>query len=195
MKERVSYQEQQLRKHFIEQVLRVGYPSVTVSSLTDAAGISRTSFYLFFSGKAELAEYVCYSYLETFNYYLSKCMTHFYLPDVREHLMKAFDDMRRNADTIRSLWAINEESFSPYLLMQESITDVILRHIGKISKADDKDQKFFAMTFSASAMATIKFFLSDDCQDQSRVVDHICTCCFYGQEKILHGSDRGIAHC
>lgn len=185
LNERTRYQEQQLKKHFIEQVIRLGYPAVSVRSLTDAAGISRTSFYLFFSGKAELAEYVCSSYLETFNYYLAESISRFFLPDFKECIMRAFDDIRENADVIRCLWAIGEKSFSPYLLMQESMTNTILRHISKTSKEDHKEQQFFAMTFSAAAMATIKHFISNDCQDQEQIVNAICTCCFDGLEKLL----------
>lgn len=185
MDERISYQEQQLKKHFIRQVTEIGYPAVSVKSLTDAAGISRTSFYLFFSGKAELAEYVCSSYLESFNEYLAESMSRFYLPDFKERVMHAFDDTRKNADVIKSLWAINEEGFSPYLLMQESMTRTILRQVSKTSRANPREQQFFAMTFSASAMATVKHFISNDCRDQEAIVDDICTCCFDGLGKLL----------
>lgn len=185
LSERTSYQEQQLKKYFIEQVIQLGYPAVSVKSLTDAAGISRTSFYLFFSGKAELAEYVCCSYLETLNHHLAESMSYFFLPDFKECVMRSFDDIRKNADVIRCLWAINGESFSPYLLMQESMTNTIMRHISKTSKADRREQQFFAMTFSAAAMSTIKLFISNDCQEQEQIVNAICTCCFDGLKKLL----------
>lgn len=180
-----SYQESKLIKSFIEQVNKVGYESISVKSLTDAAGVNRTQFYQFFSGKTDLAEYICFTYLDRFNELLAESMKYNSRAELRHRLNNAFDDMKQHASTIRALWAIEDRNFSPYLIMQEGMKETILSYISRLYRTDSIHLKIFSSTFAASAMATIHIFLDNGCRDQDLIIEDICTCILDGMDKLV----------
>ena len=183
-----SYQESKLIRSFIEQVNRVGYESISVKSLTNAAGVNRTQFYQFFSGKADLAEYICSTYLDRFNKLLAESIKYTNRAELRYRLGKAFDDMKLHASMIRALWAIEDRNFSPYLIMQNGMRGTILSCVSSSYQAETMHLQMFSSTFAASAMATIRLFLDNECRDQDLIIEDICTCVLDGMDKLLSSS-------
>ncbi len=179
-----TQQEQSIINTFIRLVNTMGYEKVNIKLLTGEAGVNRTTFYEYFSSKSELAEYICYSYLDLHNELLVRSVTRSSRADVRAGFMRAFDYTKQNADTIRALWAIREPSFSPYLIMQNGMRDAILKTLN-VTTAERGAAEFFAAGFAAAAMATTRLFLDDDCQGQDDIVDMITQCCFDGMFSVL----------
>jgi len=180
MRERSDYQVHNLSKCFIDLVNSIGYEKVNVKLLTEAAGINRTTFYQFFSGKAELAEYICYTYLDKHNEILAESVCGKDRDSMLRMLDRAFDYIEKNAGAIRMLWQIQEPTFSPYVVMQQSMSDTVIRVLSPRSSADQLSLKLLADSFAASAMATIRIFIDNDCRDKNLITEGICCCCYDG---------------
>ena len=185
MKEHISYQEKELCKCFIRLVNEVGYSKINISLLTRETGINRTTFYLYFSDKSELAEYICYTFLDEYYQILARSLSLHDRGKMYSTIMEAFDNNRKNAETIRALWSIHEAGFAPYLIMQKGMCDTIIRSLSDDQGLDPLNIEFFAESFSASAMATARMFIRNGCRDQEQIVNNICTACYEGMSAVL----------
>lgn len=184
MKEHSSYQELKIIRTFIDQVNTASYSDITVKSLTKAAGVNRTQFYQFFSDKSDLAEFICYSFLDEFNSDLRATFNYRNHRELLANLMNAFNHLSDSAETLRALWAINDKSFSPYLIMQESMEDTILECLIPDAAHDSLNKRMLAATFSASAMATIRIYFDNGLREREQIVNNICACLLDGMETL-----------
>jgi Transcriptional regulator len=153
-----------LVKAFIELLNEKNYDSITVSDIAKKAGLNRTTFYLFYSNKAELARDICNTFLDEYMDIFMRFFGDGNKHEAKEIVKGSFHNLKKEKKMILGLWSIQESSFSPYILMQESIKRGILKHLEdrKLKIAQNGSADFFAELYAANVMATVKWWLTNE---------------------------------
>ena len=148
---------------FLELLLEMKYSQIKVSHITQKAKVNRTSFYILWSDKDELLEFICANFLSTFS---DKMFQHFQERDEKKRnklLQEAFRDITRNENIIRGIWAVTDAPFSPYIKMQEAMEKTVYMSISVRYPEYKKENNkiLYSKYFSACALATIKWWLDN----------------------------------
>ena len=149
-----------IQKAMIEMLNKMDYEKISVVDIANAVGISRTTFYLFYSSKNELIHDVCDSYLDNFmeTFMLSLKLNEEVPVSIYK---KAFDDLIKNEHMLKALINLRLPGFNPYLVMVESIENAVsgfLSGKGYVMKYGGTID-LIASLYAANVMATIKWWL------------------------------------
>ena len=166
----VSEIEERIICAFIRQLNQYDYAKINITGLCADAGINRTTFYLYYQSKADLAEAICYDCIQGYIDLVEVVLSDLSGDVFKKNLAVSYAFIRKNADLLRALWRIWDTAFSPYLIMQQSLYDVVMRKIASRSPADSVNQELFAHSFAASAMANIQYYLDHNCSNLDAVI-------------------------
>lgn len=182
----VSEIEKRIIRAFIRQLNQYDYAKINITGLCADAGINRTTFYLYYQSKSNLAEDICYDCIQGFIDLVEIDLSDLSGDVFKKNLAVSYAFIRKNADLLRALWRIRDAAFSPYLIMQQSLYDVVMRKIASLSPADSVNRELFARAFSASAMANIKYYLDNDCSNLNAVINSVEAGIHHGTITILY---------
>lgn len=179
----------QLVKSFIVLLLEKNYSKISTKEIAEAANFSRTSFYLFFESKDDIAEYICSTFLNEYTDIMIKSFNAENSNETKLLIKKAFQFIDKNKNTILGLWSIKETEFSPYLIMQESIEtsikDCLKLKNQKIS-TNTEIIDFYSKLYAANAMATVKWWLeSKEQHTYDYIAKVILDCCNKGLNSLI----------
>lgn len=176
-----------LRGALIDLLEEKPYTDISIREITDRAGRSRTTFYLFYSSKDELACDICDVFLED-------CTKHLIAflqtgnQDSRELLIQAFEMLKARRRVVLGLWGIKTLEDSPYLRMQSALYTSMLQSLraGNRKMKFDGELEYYSELFAASAMASVKWWLGH-CDSYSAEYMAFCvsTCIQNGAIKLL----------
>ncbi len=179
----------QLVKSFIALLLENDYSKISIKEISKSANFNRTSFYLFFESKDDLAEYICSTFLDEYTDIMIKSFNAEKSDEVELLIKKAFQFIDRNKTTILGLWSVKETEFSPYLIMQESIETSVrecLKSKNKNTSTNVKSIDFYSKLYAANAMATVKWWLESKEQHTYDYISKvILDCCNEGLNSLL----------
>lgn len=183
-----SHKELKLRNTFISLLSEKEYSTITIKELASAAGINRTSFYLFYESKEELAKETCASFLDEYSQMLADSFTLFPNDNTDKQIQAAFCYLDSKRDEILGLWSIQERSFSPYLMMQKTIEDSVFQALQRQKSAlhQEEANNFYAKMYAANAITTVKWWLENG-QNYSYayISKSIIDCCMKGLNSLL----------
>lgn len=157
--------EQVIEDCFISQIQTIGYKNINIKTLTAQANINRTTFYDYFDSKKELATRICDRFMDEYASLIVNDFEKVENDTFIDSLVISLNYLKRNRNTILALWNIDEDYLSPYLIMQNKYYEIILKQIGKTSKASKLNKTIFALSVSGAAMAVNRYYLENDCEN------------------------------
>ncbi|MGC6173706.1 hypothetical protein [Lacrimispora sp. 38-1] len=175
-----------LHTAFIFLLGQQDYNSITIKQITKAAGMNRTTYYLFYNNKLELARDICNTFLDD---YIEIFMKSFGGYDINTKVLikDAFYNLRKNKKMLLGLWSIQESSFSPYVQMQESIKNSIYDYLVNhhIKMLYEGSELFFAELYAANVMATVKWWITNEDYSFESIYQTIYVCTEKGVLQLL----------
>ena len=178
---------ERLKTAFISLLLKYEYSKITIKSLTTEAGMNRTSFYLFYESKDELAQDTCSSFLAEYSQMMTESFSLHPDKKTEKLIQHAFQYIDSKKSVILGLWSIKEVTFSPYLIMQQTIEDDIYRALKKSEKNfSDATVDFYSKLYAANAITTVKWWLENrEDFSYSFITKAIIDCCVKGMNSLL----------
>lgn len=153
-----------LKNAFLKILMTKDYSQISAKEIALEAGMNRTSFYLFFDSKSELAKNICTTFLDEYsNNFIENFDLH--LNEISlQKIKEAFRYIDQQKNVIIGLWSIKEPYCSPYMLMQESIEINICNALLKMNlkNINTSNIDIYAKLFAACAMTTIKWWIEND---------------------------------
>lgn len=166
-----------LQASFLELLQQKPFDEITISSITKNAQINRTSFYVFWSDKEDLLDYLCANLITDYTDNITAFFETSSHSLQKKIIINAFKKLTILKDSITALWAINDASFSPYLRMQTAIENAIIRHYRHQLNMHIPENNLilYAKYFAACAMTTIKWWFETNSCDYEYVARVILT--------------------
>lgn len=152
--------KKKIQSSIIELLNQREYEKISVVDISAAAEISRTTFYLFYSSKDELIrdifDLLLCEYMETF---VQSLRIHEEVPLAIYE--KAFKDLIRYEHTLKTLFNLNFQGFSPYLVMEKSIQKAVLDFFVKngYTMKYGGSIELLSSIYAADVMATVKWWI------------------------------------
>lgn len=161
MKKYHSENAVKIENTFISLLSEKKFTEIKISHITKKAGVNRTSFYVLWSNKEELLEYICAHFLAN---YTDNMFAHFMEKNEqkkRKLLQDAFNNLSENEVFIKGIWSVTDAPFSPYLKMQEAMEKTVYRSISILYPEEKKESNkvLYSKFFAACAMTTIRWWL------------------------------------
>lgn len=163
MKRKLKDSEQtviKIQKAMIEMMNKMDYEKISVVDIANVVGISRTTFYLFYSSKEDLIHDICDSYLDNFmETFMQSLKLNEEVPI--SVYKKAFDDLIKYEHILKALINLRLPDFNPYVVMVESIENAVsdfLSGKGYVMKYGGTIE-LLASLYAANVMTTIKWWL------------------------------------
>lgn len=150
-----------LRNALVELLEEKPYETLSISEITKKAGLNRTTFYLFYESKDDLASDVCDAFLKEY----TEIMSEFLFSgnqDSKEIIVRAFETHKKERRVIQSLWEIKTIEASPYQRMQNTLYQGMLDSLKKNKKKMKLggDLAYYAEMFAVCAMTSIKWWIA-----------------------------------
>ncbi|MFR3684640.1 MAG: TetR/AcrR family transcriptional regulator [Enterococcus sp.] len=177
-----------LRDALVRLLRTKAYSEISIKDIAKEAEMNRTSFYLFFENKEELARFTSELFLETYSENLVKSYDLYPNEENNKNIQNAFRYIDKQKEVIRALWSIENLSFSPYLLMQNSIEYHIENYLRKQQHPSiDTDMiSFYSKLYAVNAMTTVKWWIETiPHPSYEKTADLIDTCCTKGLNYLL----------
>lgn len=150
-----------LRDALVFLLREKNFLEISVKEITELAKMNRTSFYLFFENKEELVHFTCELFLETYSENLVKSYDLFPNEKNNKYIQEAFQYIDKQKEVILALWSIENISFSPYNLMQDSIEECIRQYLKKQNSSFINHDmiSLYSKMYAVNAMATVKWWI------------------------------------
>lgn len=147
--------QKKIQDAVVNLLLEKDYSEITISEISKACGINRTTFYLFYSSKEELVRDICSDFLVWYIEDLSQA----YLADEKiskKIIIADFDKMKKNANLLKALFRIKTEHFVPYLELVTAIETAVRKKIPVSIRSEKAD--LVAKYYAANAAATVDWW-------------------------------------
>lgn len=155
-----EYTSRIIKNNFIQLVLENGYDNVTITSIARRCEINRTTFYLFYSSKEELAR-------EIFEETLTSLTDDFFsvysdwgdeaIPIIKKH----FIHFKKEAPVIKALFSIKDARFVPYIELKVLFENSLLNLKNKNKDIDKDNLNLFCIYTATNAVATIEWWVNN----------------------------------
>lgn len=146
---------------FITLLTTYPYNQINVSQITQYAQINRSTFYSHFDSKDDLLDWIMVKVLDSF----TNNITNFFKADniqKKRIIINTYQIMDHEKNTINALWNIDCYQKNTYQLMNDIIYHSCLNHLKKNHlKIKNIKQEYIARQFSASALATLKWWYEE----------------------------------
>lgn len=172
-----------IRNAFIHILTIKEYSKITVKDISTAAGINRSTFYIYYTNKLELAEDICIIILNSFSEDLLLFFQTRGINNQRNQIKKAYLFIDKKSKIIIGLWNIKKINFNPFKIMQESVRNNCLKYFTNNNSDSrlDISIELFAELFAANLMATLKWWLTQETShNYDLLIDNIMMCLHKG---------------
>lgn len=172
---------------FLQLLEEKEYQKISVKEITMLVGINRTTFYLFYTGKEELAMDICNCFLsehiEEMFFFLNQSPA-----ERKKILCEIFRKLKNKKNIVLGLWKIKFKNGSAKDIMQNSIEKCVINFLKTSNRTlrFNITENYYAKLFAASTMTTLEWWMAY-CEEYSEEIpaDMIKICFMEGTDKLL----------
>lgn len=158
---------QHIQDSMIQLMEQMEYDKITITAISDKAGINRTTFYLFYSSKKELIYDICDTFLDEYMGTFTQSMDATSQESMDRIFRQAFLTLKKKEHVLKALWEIHFSDFDPYEIMENSVAKAIYKHVTDkgYKMSHGTPEEYFSRLYAANVMATVKWWIYhvDEC--------------------------------
>lgn len=176
-----------IQSTFLQLLEEKEYKKISVKEITMRVGINRTTFYLFYTSKEELAMDICNCFLnehiEEMFFFLNQSSI-----ERKKILCEIFRKLKKKKNIVLGLWKINFENSSAKDIMQNSIENCIMKFLETSHRTlkYNMTENYYAKLFAVSTITTLEWWM-EYCEEYSEEIpaDMIKICFMEGTDNLL----------
>ena len=175
-----------LKRAMLNLLTEKAFSEISISDITEAANLNRTTFYLFFSSKKELLLSISEDMLFESEKYLQDFFDATSNNQRKEIILQIYEYNTKKLEDYKIMFEIDENFLCFFAAYEESIKKICLREIDhRYPNVKSLNRKLFSEWFTASLISTFRLFIREGVEEHDALADLILTCLDKGFNQIL----------